>query len=47
MFAEQVIARERPDAILATVRAELHNLAMELHKQGILEKYNVELIGAK
>ncbi len=47
-FAEQVIARERPDAILATVGGQTAlNLAMDLHKQGVLDKYNVELIGAK
>jgi len=47
-FAEQVIARERPDAILATVGGQTAlNLAMDLHKQGILDKYDVELIGAK
>ena len=47
-FAEQVIQREKPDAILATVGGQTAlNLAMELHRDGILEKYNVELIGAK
>lgn len=47
-FAEQIIARERPDAVLATVGGQTAlNLAMELHASGILEKYNVELIGAK
>ena len=47
-FAEQVIARERPDAVLATVGGQTAlNLAMDLHSAGILDKYNVELIGAK
>jgi carbamoyl-phosphate synthase large subunit len=47
-FAEQVIERERPDALLPTVGGQTAlNLAMELHKEGILDKYNVELIGAR
>ena len=47
-FAEQVIARERPDAVLPTVGGQTGlNLAMELHKAGILEKYDCELIGAR
>ena len=44
---EAVIARERPDALLPTVGGQTAlNLAVELGEQGILEKYNVELIGA-
>ena len=47
-FAEQVIDRERPDALLPTVGGQTAlNLAMELHKKGILKKYDVELIGAR
>ena len=47
-FAEQVIARERPDAVLPTVGGQTGlNLAMELHKAGVLEKYGCELIGAR
>jgi carbamoyl-phosphate synthase large subunit len=47
-FAEQVIARERPDALLPTVGGQTGlNLAMELVEAGVLEKYNCELIGAK
>jgi carbamoyl-phosphate synthase large subunit len=47
-FATQVIARERPDAVLPTVGGQTGlNLAMELHKAGVLEKYGVELIGAR
>jgi carbamoyl-phosphate synthase large subunit len=47
-FAQQVIARERPDAVLPTVGGQTGlNLAMELHKSGVLEKYGVELIGAR
>ncbi|HQX83361.1 MAG TPA: hypothetical protein PKW63_16465, partial [Vicinamibacterales bacterium] len=44
---EQVIARERPDAILPTVGGQTAlNLAIDLDKAGVLKKYNVELIGA-
>jgi carbamoyl-phosphate synthase large subunit len=46
-FVEQVIARERPDAILATLGGQTAlNTAVALHEAGVLEKYNVELIGA-
>ncbi|MEL7511199.1 MAG: carbamoyl phosphate synthase large subunit, partial [Cyanobacteria bacterium J06554_3] len=45
---EQVIAQERPDAILPTMGGQTAlNLAVQLAKRGVLEKYNVELIGAK
>ncbi|GAA3866697.1 carbamoyl-phosphate synthase large subunit [Leifsonia kafniensis] len=45
---ETIIAKERPDAILPTLGGQTAlNAAMELHSLGILEKYNVELIGAK
>ncbi len=44
---EAIIAKERPDAILPTLGGQTAlNAAMELHELGILEKYNVELIGA-
>ncbi len=47
-FATQVIVRERPDALLPTVGGQTGlNLAMELHAAGVLEKYGVELIGAR
>ncbi|SDJ25625.1 carbamoyl-phosphate synthase large subunit [Frankineae bacterium MT45] len=46
-FVEKVIALERPDAILATLGGQTAlNLAVALHENGVLEKYNVELIGA-
>ncbi|WP_067691802.1 carbamoyl-phosphate synthase large subunit [Nocardia jejuensis] len=46
-FVEKVIAKERPDAILATLGGQTAlNCAVALHEHGILEKYNVELIGA-
>ncbi|MBC6904259.1 carbamoyl-phosphate synthase large subunit [Saccharophagus sp. K07] len=44
----QIIERERPDAILPTMGGQTAlNCALALHRHGILEKYNVELIGAK
>ena len=43
----QIIAREKPDAILPTVGGQTGiNLAMALHEAGVLEKYGVELLGA-
>src|SRR5258706_12463060 len=46
-FVEQVIARERPDALLATLGGQTAlNTAVALHEAGVLDKYNVELIGA-
>ncbi|RLK55645.1 carbamoyl-phosphate synthase large subunit [Actinokineospora cianjurensis] len=46
-FVEKVIAAERPDAILATLGGQTAlNTAVALHERGVLEKYNVELIGA-
>lgn len=45
---ETIIAKEKPDAILPTLGGQTAlNAAMALHHGGILEKYNVELIGAK
>ena len=47
-YVEAVIAKEKPDAILPTVGGQTAlNIAMELHKNGILEKYDIELIGAQ
>jgi carbamoyl-phosphate synthase large subunit len=44
---EKVIAIERPDAILPTLGGQTAlNAAVALHNQGVLHKYNVELIGA-
>jgi carbamoyl-phosphate synthase large subunit len=43
----QVIARERPDALLPTLGGQTAlNLAKELHENGTLAEYGVELIGA-
>ncbi|NNC10583.1 carbamoyl-phosphate synthase large subunit [Planctomonas sp. JC2975] len=45
---ETIIAKEKPDAILPTLGGQTAlNAAMQLHEHGILEKYGVELIGAK
>ncbi len=47
-YAEEVIRRERPDALLSTVGGQTGlNLAVDLAEKGILDKYGVELIGAK
>jgi carbamoyl-phosphate synthase large subunit len=44
---EKVIAIQRPDAVLPTLGGQTAlNAAVALHDQGILHKYNVELIGA-
>ncbi|MFL6076985.1 MAG: carbamoyl-phosphate synthase large subunit, partial [Mycobacteriales bacterium] len=46
-YVEQVIARERPDALLATLGGQTAlNTAVALHETGVLERYGVELIGA-
>jgi len=45
---ETIIAKEKPDAILPTLGGQTAlNAAMALHDRGILERYDVELIGAK
>ncbi|MFA7526220.1 MAG: carbamoyl-phosphate synthase large subunit, partial [Ottowia sp.] len=45
---EKIIARERPDAILPTMGGQTGlNCALDLWHQGVLAKYNVELIGAQ
>ncbi|HXD24532.1 MAG TPA: carbamoyl-phosphate synthase large subunit, partial [Propionibacteriaceae bacterium] len=46
-FVELVIAKERPDALLATLGGQTAlNTAVALHENGVLERYGVELIGA-
>ncbi|OEH91640.1 carbamoyl phosphate synthase large subunit [Bacillus solimangrovi] len=43
---EKIIAKEKPDGLLATLGGQTGlNLAFALHEQGILEKYNLELLG--
>lgn len=45
---EQIIARERPDALLPNLGGQSGlNLCAELHNQGILDKYNVKVIGVQ
>src|SRR5262245_45213506 len=47
-YVELVIERERPDALLPTMGGQTAlNVAMALSKRGVLERYGVELIGAK
>jgi carbamoyl-phosphate synthase large subunit len=47
-FVEAIIKRERPDALLPTVGGQTAlNIAVELSEAGVLEKYGVEMIGAK
>ncbi|MBI3315189.1 MAG: carbamoyl-phosphate synthase large subunit [Candidatus Omnitrophica bacterium] len=47
-FLEYIIRKERPDAILPTLGGQTGlNLAMQLYEQGILEKYGVQMLGAK
>ncbi|MEJ6007532.1 carbamoyl-phosphate synthase large subunit [Paucibacter sp. AS339] len=44
---EKIIAKERPDAVLPTMGGQTAlNCALDLHKHGVLAKYNVEMIGA-
>lgn len=45
---EKIIVREKPDALLPNLGGQTGlNLSSELSKKGILDKYNVELIGVK
>ncbi len=47
-IVEKIIARERPDALLPTMGGQTAlNMAMTLAKTGVLERYGVELIGAR
>jgi carbamoyl-phosphate synthase large subunit len=44
---EKIIEKERPDAVLPTMGGQTAlNCALDLAKHGVLEKYNVEMIGA-
>jgi carbamoyl-phosphate synthase large subunit len=44
---EKIIEKERPDVILPTMGGQTAlNCALDLHDNGVLEKYNIELIGA-
>ncbi|MDD7055899.1 MAG: carbamoyl-phosphate synthase large subunit [Selenomonadaceae bacterium] len=45
-FVTEIIAKERPDGLLATLGGQAGlNLAVQLAEQGVLEKYHVELLG--
>ena len=47
-IVETIIAKERPDALLPTLGGQTAlNLAIDLAERGILERYGVEMIGAK
>jgi carbamoyl-phosphate synthase large subunit len=47
-MVEKVIAKEKPDALLPTMGGQTAlNVAVSLAQSGVLDKYNVELIGAK
>jgi carbamoyl-phosphate synthase large subunit len=47
-YVEEIIRRERPDALLSTVGGQTGlNLSVELAERGVLDQYGVELIGAK
>ncbi len=47
-YLTAIIKKEKPDAILPTVGGQTAlNLAMDLSREGILDKYNVQLIGAQ
>jgi carbamoyl-phosphate synthase large subunit len=48
IYLEEIIAKERPDALLSTVGGQTAlNLSVELAEAGVLDRYGVELIGAK
>ena len=47
-YAEEIIKTEAPDALLPTMGGQTAlNLALDMDEAGILEKYNVELLGAR
>ncbi len=47
-YVEEIIRKERPDALLPTLGGQTGlNTAMDLVRNGVLEKYGVEMIGAK
>ena len=47
-YVEEIIKRERPDALLSTVGGQTGlNISVELSESGVLDKYGVEMIGAK
>ncbi|MFX8868068.1 hypothetical protein ABTM84_18975, partial [Acinetobacter baumannii] len=47
-MVEKIIEKERPDALLPTMGGQTAlNCALDLARHGVLDKYKVELIGAK
>ncbi len=47
-FVEKIIAKERPDALLPTLGGQTAlNVAVELYERGVLDRYGVEMIGAR
>ncbi|PIS11258.1 MAG: carbamoyl phosphate synthase large subunit, partial [Bdellovibrio sp. CG10_big_fil_rev_8_21_14_0_10_47_8] len=47
LFIEKIIEKEKPDALIPTLGGQTAlNLALELHASGVLDKYNVKLLGA-
>ncbi|HLU99976.1 MAG TPA: carbamoyl phosphate synthase large subunit, partial [Acidobacteriota bacterium] len=47
-YVAEIIARERPDALLPTVGGQTGlNVSVELCERGVLDEYDVEMVGAK
>ena len=47
-FVSRIIRKERPDALLASLGGQTGlNLAVKLHESGILDDYNIEILGTK
>ena len=47
-FVSRIIRQERPDGLLATLGGQTGlNMAVELYESGILDEYNVELLGTR
>ena len=47
-FVTEVISKERPEGLLATLGGQVGlNMAVELAKAGVLDKYNVQLLGTR
>ena len=47
-YVEQIIIKERPDALLPTVGGQTAlNIAIELSNKGVLQRYKVQMIGAQ
>src|SRR6187401_2016416 len=47
-FVEKIVEKERPDAVLPTMGGQTAlNTALSLQRSGVLQKYGVEMIGAR